>query len=65
MSFKISKSFQVTYSHRLHNQDVTEWACDAKNKCRQIHGHNGVVKIKLKSNEVNEQGMVLDFADLN
>ena len=65
MSFKISKSFNVTYSHRLHNQGVGIGACGAENKCRQIHGHNGVVKIKLSAKDVNDKGMVTDFADLN
>lgn len=34
-------------------------------KCRHLHGHSARVSITLESAELNEQGMVCDFSDIN
>ncbi|MBV1898868.1 MAG: 6-pyruvoyltetrahydropterin/6-carboxytetrahydropterin synthase [Cycloclasticus pugetii] len=33
-------------------------------KCRHLHGHSARVEITLESEQLNEQGMVCDFADI-
>jgi 6-pyruvoyltetrahydropterin/6-carboxytetrahydropterin synthase len=63
--WKISKSFDLSYCHRLHNQAVDSgYSCDAKNKCRQLHGHNGEVVINLSSKILDDKGMITDFSDM-
>lgn len=37
---------------------------DYHGKCAHPHGHNGTVRIVLRSGTLDEQGMVLDFGDL-
>lgn len=53
--FTVSREFSFCYGHRLLNY---------QGKCAHLHGHNGIVRIILRSNELNSQGMVLDFGDL-
>lgn len=53
--FTVSREFSFCYGHRLLNY---------QGKCAHPHGHNGIVRIFLNSNELNAQGMVLDFSDL-
>ncbi len=53
--FTVSRDFAFCYGHRLLNYN---------GKCAHLHGHNGTVRIVLASEKINEQGMVLDFADL-
>ena len=35
-----------------------------ESKCSQIHGHNWIIKVWCKSPELNEDGMVADFAHI-
>jgi len=53
--FVISRQFTFCYGHRLRGH---------AGKCANLHGHNGTVKIDLRSSQLNQQGMVADFADL-
>lgn len=53
--FKISKKITFPMGHRL-----SKHAGD----CRYIHGHNFSVKIGVKSETLNENGMVMDFSEL-
>lgn len=34
---------------------------DYKSKCSGLHGHNWIVVVYCKSNELNQNGMVVDF----
>lgn len=64
--WEISKSFDFCYGHRVHTQVLdTELSCNAKCKCRHQHGHQGLLTVYLPDDELNEQGMVLDFVNLN
>ena len=60
MKYRICKSFDFSYAHRLPNHD---------GKCANHHGHNGVLEVKVESNFLVElgpkQGMVMDFGDLD
>lgn len=53
--YKIKKTFHLAYGHRLLNY---------KGKCENLHGHNGVVEVMLKSGELNSEMMVMDFTEL-
>ena len=60
MPMKITKKVEFDYGHRVPNH---------KSKCRNIHGHRGVVEITLKGGVVekkgvSDEGMVMDFSDI-
>lgn len=52
---KIKKTFHLAYGHRL---------LAYKGKCSNLHGHNAVVEITLKSAKLDQQQMVMDFTEL-
>ncbi|QKF80956.1 6-carboxytetrahydropterin synthase [Halarcobacter ebronensis] len=65
MTWKISKSFDFCYGHRVWSQELNaEFSMDSCLKCRHLHGHQGKVIIYLESNKLNN-GMVTDFKHLN
>lgn len=53
--FIISRQFVFCYAHRLPNHT---------GKCAYLHGHNGTIKIELRNDQLNPQGMVTDFIDI-
>ena len=53
--YTVSREFTFCYGHRL---------LDHSGKCAHPHGHNGTVSISLCNEILNENGMVLDFAEL-
>jgi len=53
--FKIEKRFTLPIGHRLSKH---------KGRCFSIHGHNFTVLVGLKAKELNDNDMVLDFAEL-
>tara|TARA_B100001123_G_C14547855_1_gene724940 strand:+ start:54 stop:470 length:417 start_codon:yes stop_codon:yes gene_type:complete len=55
MIFRLTKSFEFAYGHRLLNYD---------GKCRYLHGHNGVVEIDVESSDLDKRGMVIDFNEI-
>lgn len=64
--WEISKSFDFCYGHRVHTQVLdTELSCNAKCKCRHQHGHQGLISVFLEGDKLNEQGMIIDFVELN
>lgn len=51
----ITKEIYFCYGHRLmHHQG----------KCRNLHGHSVKASISIKSEQLNQQAMVCDFADV-
>ena len=52
--FKISKRLEVSASHRL---DLSY-----ESKCENIHGHNWYILVHCQSEELDENGMVVDFS---
>lgn len=64
--FKISKEFGFCYSHRVWVQELDEeYSLNAPCKCRHHHGHECKLLVYLEGEELNEQGMVVDFVNLN
>lgn len=56
----IVKKFKIDYAHRVYNQDTI----DKNNKCKNIHGHTAEIEIFIEGNELNKQGMIIDFTNL-
>lgn len=48
----VMKIIHFSYGHRLINYD---------GPCRHLHGHNGVIEVKVASDTLDRQGMVVDF----
>ncbi len=53
--YTVSKEIHFCYGHRLLNH---------KGKCRHLHGHNATAIIRLESEQLDDLGMVCDFADI-
>ena len=53
--YSITKEVYFCYGHRLMNHP---------GKCKHIHGHSVKAAITLQAGQLNEQGMVCDFADI-
>jgi 6-pyruvoyltetrahydropterin/6-carboxytetrahydropterin synthase len=53
--FTVSRQIDFCYGHRLLNY---------AGKCRHLHGHNGRLIITLEAEQLDEQGMVLDFSEI-
>lgn len=65
MTWKISKSFDFCYGHRVWSQELNpDYSLDPCLKCRHLHGHQGQVVIYLEAQKL-ENGMVTDFKHLS
>jgi len=53
--FRVTREIDFCYGHRLLNYE---------GKCRHLHGHNGRAVISIEGEQLDERGMVLDFADI-
>jgi 6-pyruvoyltetrahydropterin/6-carboxytetrahydropterin synthase len=53
--YSITKEIYFCYGHRLMNHG---------GKCRHIHGHSVKAAITVTASELDDQGMVRDFSDL-
>lgn len=54
--FSITKEVYFCYGHRLMGHP---------GKCRHVHGHSVKAAITVAAPELNEQGMVCDFAEIS
>lgn len=52
--YYISKRLEIAGAHNL--------KLDYESKCSNLHGHNWIVTIYCKAKELNQNGMVTDFA---
>ena len=50
--YSVTKLVHFCYGHRL---------LDYEGKCRNLHGHNAVVEIRIRSRRLDRLGMVMDF----
>ncbi len=53
--YRISKQFTFSMGHRLSRH---------LGACKNFHGHNYRVVVGLKSEKLNDNGMIIDFSDL-
>lgn len=51
--YYIKKRLEISAAHRLE--------LDYESKCSTLHGHNWIITVECKSNELNANGMVVDF----
>lgn len=54
--YLLSKRLEIAYGHNLE--------LDYDSPCRRVHGHNGIVHIYCMSEELDHNGMILDFKRL-
>lgn len=54
--YYIEKTFEISASHHL--------TLNYESKCTQLHGHNWVITVYCKAEELNENGMVVDFTEV-
>ena len=53
LMYYISKRIEVAFAHQLH--------LNYESKCQNLHGHNGIITIYCCSEELDANGMVIDF----
>ncbi|MCF0193790.1 MAG: 6-carboxytetrahydropterin synthase [Bacteroidaceae bacterium] len=51
--YYVRKTIEVSGAHRL--------SLPYESKCTQLHGHNWLITVHCRCQELNEQGMVVDF----
>lgn len=51
--YKVKKRLEISAAHRLE--------LDYESKCTNLHGHNWIVDVYLKSKTLNSSGMIMDF----
>lgn len=51
--YTVTKSFEISAAHRL--------ALDYDSPCGNLHGHNWKIAVTCQSEELNQNGMVVDF----
>jgi 6-pyruvoyltetrahydropterin/6-carboxytetrahydropterin synthase len=54
--YQVTQELSFCYGHRLLDYD---------GKCARLHGHNGVAAITLQAEQLDSQGMVVDFDKLS
>lgn len=54
--YRIKKRIEVCGAHNL--------TLSYESKCKQLHGHNWIIEIYLQAEELDENGMVLDFTHI-
>jgi len=64
--WEIAKEFEISYGHRVWAQDLNcNFSLDNKCSCKMLHGHNARIILYLGGPSLNDQGMILDFKNLN
>lgn len=51
--YYIKKRFEISAAHRLE--------LNYESKCTRLHGHNWIVTVECRAEELDENGMVVDF----
>ena len=51
--FYLEKSIEISYAHRL--------SLPYDSKCTNLHGHNAIITVYCKAENLDENGMVVDF----
>ena len=55
MKFSVTRLIHFCYGHRLLNYS---------GKCRNLHGHNGLIEITIEGKKLDRLGMVMDFEEI-
>lgn len=54
--YYVKKTIEISASHKLN--------LSYESKCENLHGHNWIITIYLKSKKLNQDGMVMDFTHI-
>ena len=54
--YYVKKRLEVAGAHRL--------KLDYESKCQNLHGHNWIIEVECKAENVNHNGMVIDFTQI-
>ena len=54
--YYVKKRLEISASHKLY--------LSYESKCQNLHGHNWIIYVYCKSEELNKDGMVLDFTHI-
>ena len=54
--YEVKKRIEVSAAHKL--------ALDYESKCTNLHGHNWIIDVYLRSEILNANGMVMDFTEI-
>lgn len=54
--YYVSKRMEIAGSHRLN--------LDYESPCCNLHGHNWIITVYCKSESLNQNGMIIDFAHI-
>lgn len=54
--YKVKKRLEISAAHKL--------SLDYESKCTNLHGHNWIVDVYLKSETLDNNGMVMDFTHI-
>ncbi len=54
--YYVTKRLEISAAHRLE--------LDYESKCSQLHGHNWIVTVHCRAEELNRNGMVTDFSEI-
>ena len=54
--YYVKKTMEISAAHRL--------TLDYESKCTQLHGHNWMVTVFCKAEELDANGMVVDFSKI-
>lgn len=54
--YYVKKEIEISASHSLN--------LSYQSKCENLHGHNWIITIYLKSKTLNENGMIMDFTHI-
>lgn len=64
--FVLQFSFSIVYyiSKRIEISACHHLTLNYESQCTKLHGHNWIITVHCKSETLNENGMVCDFADI-
>ena len=54
--YQVHKRLEVSASHRL--------KLSYESKCENLHGHNWIIDIYIRGEELNQDGMLMDFTHI-
>ena len=54
--YEVRKRIEISAAHKLE--------LSYESKCSNLHGHNWIIDVYLRSQELNEDGMVMDFTHI-
>ncbi|MFQ7292981.1 MAG: 6-carboxytetrahydropterin synthase QueD [Monoglobales bacterium] len=54
--YEVKKRIEISAAHRL--------ILDYESKCTNLHGHNWIIDVFLRSETLNKNGMIMDFTEI-